>query len=179
MSSEAMKWARGQNLGSLSLKALVNAIAARVGQTGSTWASQKTLADDIGASDRHVRGLLAQLELLGVVTRTSRSAGRKGRLSDAITLALHRSFDVPVGEVRKARQRQSKHGYNRNTASVSVAKFQPEKFVVPTGTRVPGNTKGISIQEPNQGGETLTEGTTSNRVRPRLAVVNGRDWEGF
>ena len=55
MSSEAIRWARNQSFGSLSLKALVNAIAARADSKGCTWASQQTLARDLGASDCHVR----------------------------------------------------------------------------------------------------------------------------
>ena len=69
---------------------------------GCTWASQKTLASDIGASERHVRALLARLERLGVVTRVARSAGRKGRLSDSVTLAMHRIFDLGANDVRAA-----------------------------------------------------------------------------
>ena len=64
MSSEALKWARTQSFGSSTLKAMVNGIAVRADKNGSTWASQRTLAADLGLSERRVRSRLALLQEL-------------------------------------------------------------------------------------------------------------------
>ena len=165
MSGVALKWARRQRIGSLSLKALVNAIAARADQKGTTWASQATLAEELGATDRHVRGLLSTLEQIGVITRTMRSGGRNGRLSDVITLSLHRDFDLSARNVKAAKQAASSgtkvpveaDSSKRNKSGVPTGTKVPleadisnrNKSGVPTGTRVPGNSKGTTypIQE--------------------------------
>ncbi|MBS7741461.1 MULTISPECIES: helix-turn-helix domain-containing protein [unclassified Chelatococcus] len=101
MSGAAMIWARQQKVGAPHLHALLNALAARVGNDGSTYVSQATIARDLGLKDRQVRQSLAVLTRLGVITREQRNAGNKGRLSDRITLALDKTFDVCRGDLRK------------------------------------------------------------------------------
>jgi len=172
MSGEAMKWARSQSFGRMSLKALVNAIAARADQKGCTWASQKTLASDIGASERHVRALLVRLERLGAVVRVARSAGRKGRLSDAVTLAMHRSFDFSANDVRTALARAA----TGTRLPLEPKSYNRNKSTLATGTRVPGIIKGQTY--PSQGEEEPTyQGKALAPDGPRLLVVGGRALE--
>lgn len=94
MSGTAIKWARRQRIASVKLKNMLNTIAYRADEKGKTWASQQTLADDMGANERFIRQLLRQLELLGLIERKRRSRGRKGRLTDEISLPLHKTFDL-------------------------------------------------------------------------------------
>ena len=156
----------------MSLKGLVNAIAARADKKGTTWVSQATLADDIGASERHVRALLRRLERLGIITRTARSSGRSGRLTDIITLAMHRSFDFTAGAIRTELAKVA-----TGTPVPPAAKSSNRnKSTRATGTRVPGSTKGITypIQErerPTYQEKALAPGA------PRLQVVGGRSLE--
>lgn len=93
MSGPAIIWARHQNAGAPHLQSLLAAIAVRVGPQGTTFVSQATLADDVKTKVRQVRRSLAILERLGIIERRIRNT-RKGRTSDLIILALHRSFDV-------------------------------------------------------------------------------------
>jgi hypothetical protein len=172
MSSEAMKWARSQRLGRMSLKGLVNAIAARADQKGCTWASQKTLASDVGASERHVRALLANLERLGVITRVARSAGRKGRLTDSVTLAMHRTFDLGSNDVRAPLPKPTTGTGVPHAAESS----NRNKSDLATGTRVPGNIKGATY--PSQGEEPTYQGIALVPDSPRLVVIAGRTLEG-
>lgn len=163
MSTKALNWARRQKFGNLVLKALVTAIAARADDRGVTWISQATLADDMGASDRHVRRLLALAERLHIVTRQVRSGGSKGRLSDVTSLALNVEFKLTQKDIRKPSatgQRGPLGAAIRNRTKTARA----------TGQRCPGNIKGETY--PYQGGTELTEGTSSS-ARPRLAVVGG------
>ena len=172
MSGEAMKWARDQRFGAIGLKAMVNAIAARADAKGTTWAAQATLAADMGASVRHVRRLLCELQALGVIERKARSGGRIGRLSDVVSLPLHKTFDVAASEVRKARRTASK----RTTVSGWKPKFQADKFVVPSGHPCPGIIKGTTSQSyPRSAG--LSEDGAGGE-RPRLKVVGGTAREG-
>ena len=169
MSNEAMKWARAQKFGRMSLKVVVNAIAARADPKGCTWASQATLANDMGASERHVRARLADLQRLGVITRVARNAGRRGRLSDIITLAMHRSFDLTAGGVRTALAKST-----TGTPSPPAAKNSNRNTATPaTGTRLPGNTKGTTY--PSQEGKNPTyQGKALPPEKPRLVTVGGR-----
>jgi len=164
MSTKALTWARKQRFGNLVLKALVTALAARADDRGVTWIAQATLADDMGASERHIRRLLAVAEHLRILTRKPRSSGAKGRMSDVTSLALNVEFNLTPKAFRAA-----------------VATGQPRplgkairnrtKTARATGQRCPGNIKGETYQ-PSQGGN-LTEGTSSKTTRPRLAVVGG------
>lgn len=168
MSSAAIKWARSQNFGSAPLKSVVNAIALRVDKKGATWAAQSTLAQDIGMSDRHLRSYLKLLVALGVIYRIVRSRGRYGRASDLITLAMHRRFNLTPKDLAAVRGRLAEESSNR------------KKSTLPTGTRVPGNSKGTTyplIQGGNISGLGRAGG---DKPRPALAVVNGSyfpDWE--
>jgi hypothetical protein len=172
MSGEAMKWARSQRFGRLSLKAVVNAIAARADQKGCTWASQKTLASDIGASDRHVRALLVRLEQIGVVVRNARSAGCRGRLSDTVTLAMHRTFDLSTNDVRIALAKAA----TGTRLPLELKSSNRNKTTRATGTRVPGIIKGQTY--PSQGEEEPTyQGMALVPDAPRLVVVGGRALE--
>jgi len=178
MSSEAMKWARLQSFGSLSLKALVNAIAARADKKGSTWVSQRTLADDLGASDRHIRELLAKAEMLGVITRTPRSAGRRGRLTDLMTLTLQRSFCLTASDVRAVRRACPGAVPTGSIVPLAGKSSNRNKSTLPTGTRVPGNIKGTTYPL-SQGEKNLSEGTSkaetvTNHGKPRLVIAGGR-----
>ena len=172
MSSEAIKWARNQSFGSLSLKALVSAIAARADSKGCTWASQQTLARDVGASDRHVRTLLALLETLGAISRTARSAGCKGRLTDAVTLAIHRTFDLTPSDI-KAKKKLRPADVATGTAGPLVPGcYNRNRSTLATGTRVPGNRKRITY--PSQGERHHLSGySAAPAPAPRLVVVGG------
>ena len=161
MSSAAIKWSRSQNFGSAALKSVVNAIAVRVDKQGATWASQMTLAQDLGMSDRNLRGHLKVLEAIGIIRRTVRSRGRQGRASDLIVLSLHRKFDITAKDLRAVRQRMAEESSNR------------KKSTLPTGRRVPGNSKRTTYPT-IQGGNFSGLGTAPCfRPRPALAVVNG------
>ncbi len=133
-----MKWARRQQIASGSLKAMLNAIAARADDKGNTWVAQATLAADMSVSDRHVRTLLDRLEALGIISRRIRSAGRSGRLTDEISLALYRDFSLTTAEIRSGCKIS-----NRN------------KSTLPTGTRVPGNRKGTTPPYQDEGSTKL------------------------
>lgn len=161
MSSAAIKWARSQNFGSAPLKSVVNALAVRVDRQGATWVSQMTLAQDLGMSDRSLRTHLKTLEALGVIVRTVRSRGRHGRASDLIILTLHRRFDITAKDIRAVRQRLAEESSNR------------KKSTVPTGRRLPGNSKRTTYPI-IQGGNLSGLGTGAcSKPRPALAVVNG------
>ena len=164
MSGEAMKWARAQQFGTLSLTALVAAIASRADKNGSTWVRQRTLAADVGASARHVRTLLAKAEKLGVLARIARSSGRLGRLSDHTTLAMHREFRLAAGDVRKAAASGTRLPLKRQSS-------KRNKTTSPSGTRLPGLEIKVKTYHPSQG-KNISEGTSSTD-RPRLAVVGG------
>lgn len=97
-----MKWARQQRFGTVPLTALVNAIAARADKHGTVWAAQETLAADIGSTARYVRKLLAKAERLGIMNRKYRSGGARGRLTDTMTLEMHKAFRLTASDVRKA-----------------------------------------------------------------------------
>lgn len=161
MSTKALNWARKQRFGNLVLKALVTALAARADDRGVTWIAQATLANDMGASERHVRRLLALAEHLHIVTRKPRSGGAKGRMSDVTSLALNVEFNLTPKDIRKA----VATGQPR---PLGAAIRNRTKTARATGQRCPGNIKGETIY-PSQG-EKLSEGTSS---RPRLAVVGG------
>jgi len=181
MSSEAMKWARVQRLGTIGVKSLVNAIAARADKMGGTWASQTTLADDINASDRHVRAMLAALETLGVLTRTPRMAGRKGRLSDSIQLSLHRSFVLSSGDVNRAIREAKLPSASGTGVPVAKRHFESSNrnsTTSATGTPVPGNTKRAST-DPSQGGKSSgSQDVALAKDPPRLVVVGGHSVAG-
>lgn len=162
MSSSAIKWARSQNFGSAALKSVVNIIASRADQKGATWAAQATLAQDIGMSDRNLRTHLRTLEALGVIHRVARSKGRFGRASDLITIALHRRFDVTAKELRATRERLVIESSNR------------KKSTVPTGRRVPGNSKRTTYGIIQGGNLSRLSSDNANGKLPALAVVNGR-----
>jgi biotin operon repressor len=172
MSGVVMKWARAQRFGSMPLKALVNAIAARADPKGTTWVSQATLAEDIGASDRHVRALLARLERLGIIVRVPRSAGRKGRLTDSVTLAMHRKFDLSPSDVRAVLSKPA----TGTRLPLEAESSNRNKSTLATGTRVPGNIKRTTY--PSQGEEKPTyQGMALPPGGPRLVVVGGQALE--
>lgn len=161
MSSTAMKWARSQNIGSAPLKSVVNAIAARADKKGTTWAAQATIAQDVGMTERNLRSHLKLLEAMSIITRHKRSRGRYGRTSDLIILALHKRFDITAKGIREARARLSEESSNR------------KKSTLPTGRRVPGNSKRTTYPL-IQGGRLSRLGSEGEaRPRPALAVVNG------
>lgn len=163
-----MKWTRQQRFGTVPMTALVNAIAARADKLGVTWVAQQTLADDIGSTARYARKLIAKAERLGILSRRARSSGKGGRLTDVVTLAVHKSFQLTVADVRKASATGTRvplrvQGCNRNKTHVA------------TGTRVPGNNKGSNTY-PSHGAEThQKEPLGAGPVR--LAVVGGLDVE--
>ena len=164
MSSEAMKWARRNRFGTLALQSLVNAIAARVDQKGATWASQDTLSDDIGCVPRHVRNLLPILEGLEVISRTPRSAGRHGRITDILELNLHRSFDISRADVRAIKTKIECARALKRLARAEAKSSNRNPLGVPTGTSVPGNTKGTTY--PSQGEHPASQNLTLSPKRP-------------
>lgn len=159
MSKVAMNWARQQRFSNMALKSLVNAIAARADDKGVTWVSQQTLADDMGATDRYVRQLLGIAAELGILSRTPRSAGRKGRLTDLICLSIHRAFDLSAREIAAARKRRKPTLPTGTRVPVASQVSNRNKSTLPTGTRVPGNIKG-ETSYPYQTGNNL-EGSGS------------------
>lgn len=167
MSSAAIKWARSQNFGSAALKSVVNIIASRADTKGATWAAQATLAQDIGMTDRNLRTHLKALEALGVIHRLPRSKGRFGRASDLITIALHRRFDISAKELRAVREKLAAESSNR------------KKSTVPTGRRVPGNSKGTTYGIIQGGGLSGLSSDSTALKRPALAVVNGYPFPGY
>lgn len=128
-----MKWARSQKMPTPPLKALLNALAARADDKGKTWVSQATLAEDMGCTDRSIRRLLSTLYRLGVISRVVRSKGRFGRITDEISLPLHKSFDLPKSAIPTGQGFPVKDKVSNRT-----------KTAVPTGQGVPGNIKGIT-----------------------------------
>lgn len=171
MSAEALKWARSQRFGSMSLTSLVNAVASRASRTGTAWPSQRTLADDLGATDRHVRSLLALADHLGVIVRTRRSGGRHGRLPDLLTLPLHRSFNLTRMDVRRARPSGTR-------VPVAGQISNRNKSTVPSGTRVPGNKQGnkhiLSHREETYQKEPLAAGPVRLAASGGVVVEAGR-----
>jgi DNA-binding FadR family transcriptional regulator len=138
MSSDAMKWARRQRIQDGLLSAVVKQLAQYSSPTGSSWRSQSTLATDCGISDRSARFALKVLQHLGVLTRGRRSAGKNGRLTDFVQLALHRDFDLERTAIQKAREQCRRS-------------LQPERRSFATGTSFQGIT--YEQQKPFQKGE--------------------------
>jgi hypothetical protein len=161
MSSAAMKWARSQNIGSAPLKSVINAIAARADKKGATWAAQATIAQDVGMTERNLRSHLKLLEALSIITRHKRSRGRYGRTSDLIILALHKRFDIAAKGIREARARLAGESSNRKNSTL------------PTGRRVPGNSKRTTFPLIQGGGLSRLGSEGVEGSRPALAVVNG------
>lgn len=167
MSSSAIKWARSQNFGSAALKAVVNVIASRADNNGATWAAQSTLAQDIGMTDRNLRTHLKTLEALGVIHRQRRSKGRYGRTSDLVAIAMHRRFDITAKDLQATRKRLSEESCNR------------KKSTLPTGRRVPGNSKRTTYGIIHGGNLSGLSSDNANGKRPALAVVNGYPFPAY
>ncbi len=145
MSGEALKWARTQSFGSSTLKAMVNGIAVRADKNGSTWASQRTLAADLGLSERRVRSRLALLQELGVIVRKRRSAGPgKGCLTDNISLALKRKFDLTASDVREAKANVAAAATTGPRVPLERRSYNRTLLTLTTGQWGPGNRKGAT-----------------------------------
>lgn len=150
MSGSAMKWARRQNVASPVLKSVLRAVAERADAKGATWASQATLAEDMGVSVRSVRRNLACLEALGVIRRDKRYTRGKGRTSDEIRLVLHRDFDIRKSELDAVKKALSQHFHTGQKRPLSEGDAYRPKMAVHTGHGWPRNRKGIEdypIQE--------------------------------
>ena len=113
--------------------------------------------------------LIAKAERLGVLSRRARSSGKGGRLTDVVSLTMHKSFRLSSGDVRKApatgtRVPLREQVCNRNKTHVA------------TGTRVPGNNKGNNTY-PSHREETYQK-EALGPAAVRLAVVAGTAVEG-
>ncbi len=172
MSGEALKWARTQSFGSSTLKAMVNGIAVRADKNGSTWASQRTLAADLGLSERRVRSRLALLQSLGVIVRKRRSAGPgKGRLTDNISLALKRKFDLTASDVREAKANVAAAATTGPRVPLERRSYNRTLLTLTTGQWGPGDRKGATY--PYQGERLYLTGYSTAPGGPRLTVLEG------
>ena len=113
MSAAAMKWAARQSIADGSAKAVLNALAYLHQDGKPLFPSQKRLAEATGRSLRATWEALQLLESFGLLTRSPRSAGARGRTSDSFELVLTAEVQCSKTEVRDAR---------RNLQNLRVAK---------------------------------------------------------
>ncbi|WP_370539015.1 helix-turn-helix domain-containing protein [Aureimonas sp. AU22] len=147
MSGSAIRWARAQKIESASLKSLLRAIADRCNPAGVTTASQATLAADMSISERQVRKTLAVAERMGLISRTKRSAGARGRTSDAIALTVSRDFNLAASDVAAAAEKGVRNRKLSKLATGTLlpvaSKSQPEpgfrgiEYISTTGSAEP------------------------------------------
>lgn len=93
MSYCTLRWAYEQKLASPTLKAILVALAYHADKSGECWPTQQCLADETELSERAIRGGLAELQELGLISRNPKWE-RGHRVPDLIT--LNRNV-VPVG----------------------------------------------------------------------------------
>ncbi|KAA0122078.1 helix-turn-helix domain-containing protein [Methylobacterium sp. P1-11] len=99
MSFAAQKWVMPLDCGSPVVKCVLIALAYYADEDGLCWPSQETLAQNTGFSPRAVRGAIASLRELGLITCEKQRRSDGSRRSDNITLkigAQPKRQDVPV-----------------------------------------------------------------------------------
>lgn len=95
MSAAARKWADRQQVEGRSAALVLRILADAADQAGRCSLPQQTIGRRAGLKERAVRNALATLHAAGLILRERRSAGgRKGRISDLITLPLVGAIDV-------------------------------------------------------------------------------------
>lgn len=138
MSKVATDWARRQALPDGTMKAVLRALA-YIHQDGKLlYPSQSYLVRETGLGLRTVRDAIKALCQLGMLERRHRSAGAKGRTSDAYKLPLGREFLISKYDIRKARKALR----NRHIVPVTGNSL-PAPCSVPSGT----SCRGIGVEQ--------------------------------
>lgn len=173
MSSEAMKWAKQQSIGSGPHARALDVLAqlANENKGHSLIHSQRTIATRLHCSVRTARTLLTDLEILKVIQRARRSRGRgRGRTTDLIRLRLDQTFSFTRDQIRTLLQaakaasckspefesykRQFSHLQAAETAGDRITTDQPKKIIYPRE-------------------QDLVGGNTREAGKPALTVVPG------
>lgn len=130
MSKEALAWASSQKIDDRTLNSVLRAVAYLADRgTFECTKSQAEIAKEIHFSDRSLRTALTVLQILGVITKRTRSNGFSGRTTDAIMLASDRNFDlskVAIQRIRKSLQ-PAKSSRSKNSCNRKKFPLQPEK----------------------------------------------------
>jgi hypothetical protein len=179
MSAAASNWHRRQKIADHTLNAVLRAVCWRANNAGECWASQGTLSNETGLTDRCIRASLGVLELLGVVSRKRRSKGKEGRTTDLIQVHLDRQFDLSKAAIQAVRK-SLKSRFATGTKFQLQESLQPEPGSSATGTGFQGYNKDNTYPNQVRDVSPLTSnvelydgGVVQGGDRPRLRVVNG------
>lgn len=141
MSHSVFSWAKRQQVGSSTAKAVLLAIATYADEEGHCWPSQLQLASDTELSERAIRTALVLLEKKGVLSRQRRCRGDGARAADLIVLCL--SHELPAADA----------GRDASTYrhEMPVDSSLPANGAAPTGTSCPINRQEMPVDLPARG----------------------------
>lgn len=175
MSKRAMQWVDTVKVANAPMMLVLRALAYQHSDKTQLYPSQARLAEKTGLSERGVRYALQLLSHFGVIKRTARSNGARGRTSDLVVLSfgLH---DIGREQISTARTALRKPLSNRHRLPVVVdANSQPAPRAAPPGTACQGI--GELIEDPSQGRTELSVehcSTCEARAdRPALRLLAG------
>lgn len=137
MSKQAIAWAESIKIGNGPMRQVLDKLAYLHHDKQGLYPSQAYLAEKTGLSERGVRYALQLLSHFGIIKRTPRSNGAKGRTSDLVILSfgLH---DISREQVSAAKRALRKPLSNRHRVPVATPNSQPAPRAGGPGTACQG-----------------------------------------
>lgn len=137
MSKRAVEWAETVRIANGPMRQVLDKLAYLHHDKHELFPSQAYLAEKTGLSERGVRYALQLLSFFGVVQRTARSNGARGRSSDRMVLSfgLH---DISREQIAAAKKSLRKPGCNRHNVPITEGHSQPAPHAGAPGTACQG-----------------------------------------